>query len=261
METISILGCGWLGMPLAETLIAQGFAVNGSTTSAQKIAALESKKITPFLISLEPDAVEGDINSFLSGSQILVIDIPPRFHFSQKIAALVPHIVQSGIRKVLFINSTAIYPDENQIVTESQIPIPKTDKSQQLFDAENHLRHSTDFETTTVRFGGLIDENRHPVKYIAGEQHLGNPDAPINLIHKKDCIGILLRIIEKDIWGETFNAAAPYHPTRAQYYTQKAIGLKLLPPQFDHSKPSVGKIIDSTKLRQLLDYEFQFGEL
>lgn len=261
MKTISILGCGWLGIPLAETLIAEGFAVNGSTTSAQKIPALEAKKITPFLISLEPDAVEGDIGTFLKGSEILIIDIPPRFHFSQKIAALVPHIVQSGIRKVLLINSTALYPDENQVVTESQIPTPKTDKSQQLFAAENNLRHANEFETTIVRFGGLVDENRHPVKHIAGEQNLGNPDAPINLIHKKDCIGILLKVIEKDIWGETFNAAAPFHPTREQYYTQKAAELKLPPPQFDHSRPSFGKTIDSAKLQQMLGYEFQFGEL
>lgn len=261
MKTISILGCGWLGVPLAETLIGTGFAVKGSTTSANKMPALEAKGIQPQLISLEPDTVEGAIETFLNGAEILIIDIPPRFHFSQKIATLVPYIQKSAIQKVLFINSTGMYPDENQIVTENQIPIPKTDKGQQLLDAENLLRNGNGFQTTVLRFGGLIDEKRHPVKYLAGEENLGNPDAPVNLIHKTDCIGIILKIIETQTWGETFNAASPFHPTREKYYTQKAKDLSLALPKFDRQKASVGKTIDSTKLQQMLGYEFQFREL
>lgn len=261
MKTISILGCGWLGIPLAETLIQKGCVVKGSTTSPAKIKPLEAKGIQPFLVSLEADAIEGDIGNFLDGSEILIIDIPPRFHFSQKIETLVPFIEASTIQKVLLISSISVYADENTVLTEADIPNPTTDKSFQLFNAENTLRNQTGFETTVLRFGGLVNDKRHPVKFLAGEQNLENPDAPINLIHQQDCVGIISSIIETESWDEIFNAAAPFHPTRENYYTQKAKDLQLAPPQFDHAKKSVGKTIDSSKLQQMLGYQFQFREL
>lgn len=52
MKQISILGCGWLGFPLAKSLLEKGFSINGSTTSVEKIAVLEKAGIHPFLVSL-----------------------------------------------------------------------------------------------------------------------------------------------------------------------------------------------------------------
>lgn len=258
--TIGILGCGWLGIPLAGRLIADGLTVKGTTTSGKKIPVLQSKGIIPFLVSLEPDTTEGDIEAFLSGCDILIIDIPPRFHFGQKIAALVPHIKQSGIQKVLHISSVSVYDHEDSIVTEAIIPNPKTEKANQLFKAENVLQNAG-FFTTILRFGGLIGGNRHPVNHLAGQTDLENPGAPVNLIHLEDCIGIICKIIEKNSWGETFNAASPLHPTRKEYYIQKAKEMHLVPPQFNHQKPSEGKIIDPSKLIARLDYQFQVPEL
>ena len=63
MTKISILGCGWLGLPLAKALIGNGFSVKGSTTSYEKISGLEQGGITTFLI---PDfSINGRIFSIL----------------------------------------------------------------------------------------------------------------------------------------------------------------------------------------------------
>lgn len=260
MSGVSILGCGWLGVPLAEALIAKGFAVKGSTTSASKLPLLKAKGIEPFAIALEADHVEGPISHFLQ-SDILIVDIPPRFHFAQKIAALVPFLEQSNVKKVLLVSSISVYEDGGSVITEADIPDPKTEKGRQLFDAENILRTNPNFETTVLRFGGLIGAQRHPVKFLAGQTDLENPDAPVNLIHLADCIGIIARLLEKGIWGETFNAAAPHHPTRQDYYVAKAKEFGLAAPRFDRSKKSVGKTIDSAKLQRLLQYEFKVGDL
>lgn len=48
---VSILGCGWLGFPLAKKLIEIGFEVKGSTTTENKLAVLKSNKIAPYLLS------------------------------------------------------------------------------------------------------------------------------------------------------------------------------------------------------------------
>lgn len=43
MTSISVLGCGWLGLPLAKHLIDSGFMVKGSIRSSSKISDLEKK--------------------------------------------------------------------------------------------------------------------------------------------------------------------------------------------------------------------------
>ena len=74
---ISILGCGWLGMPLAKALLQKGYKIKGSSTSEDKLEVLKSAGIQPFKIELKEEKVLGDIASFLEGSEILIIDIPP----------------------------------------------------------------------------------------------------------------------------------------------------------------------------------------
>jgi nucleoside-diphosphate-sugar epimerase len=263
MMQISILGCGWLGLPLAEKLIVEGFSVKGSTTSPEKIMVLENLKIKPFLLRLNTEEIEGDMNGFLDGSQILIIDIPPKIkvdgmgNFIAKMQNLIRFVENSKIRKVLFVSSTSVYGDNEGPVTEVTIPNPETESGRQLMLTEKLLRDNISFETTILRFGGLIGEDRHPVKHLAGKTNLQNPQMPVNLIHKEDCIGIISKIIEKESWGEIFNGVAPFHPSKAAYYTQKASKMNLPLPQFSKDNSSTGKVIGSGKVEKKLDYSFK----
>ena len=66
MTQISILGCGWLGLPLAKSLLQNGFSIKGSTTSLKKIFPLQSAGITPFLVRLEEHQISESIADFLA---------------------------------------------------------------------------------------------------------------------------------------------------------------------------------------------------
>lgn len=266
---ISVLGCGWLGLPLAKSLFEKGFSVNGSTTSSVKISALESNGIQPFQIELSETEINGEIDSFLKNSEILIIDIPPKLRsissesFVKKIKNLIPFIEKSKIEKVIFISSTSVYADAPSPevsgalrVTESTKPNPETESGKQLLATEILLQSNKNFKTTVVRFGGLIGDDRHPIHFLAGRKNIENPEAPINLIHQKDCIGIIEAIVKQECWNESFNAVAPFHPTRKEYYTQKAIELGLPLPEFVDSKIGFGKTILSDKVEKVLDYHF-----
>ncbi len=260
---ISILGCGWLGLPLAKSLLESGFSVQGSTTSLEKIPFLKNAGITPFQLQLFENKIDGEIDLFLNNSEILIIDIPPKLrgdakeNFVGKIQTLIPFIEKAAVKKVLFVSSTAVYPDDNSIITESTIPHPETESGKQLLQAEQLLQNNTTFQTTVVRFGGLIGENRHPIHFLSGRKNLENPNAPVNLIHQEDCIGIIQTIIKKECWGETFNAGAPQHPSRKDYYTKKAKDLNLMLPEFDENTISVGKTMCSDKVERVLEYKFK----
>jgi len=274
MKQISILGCGWLGLPLAKSLLEKGFSVNGSTTSVEKIAILENAGIHPFLVSLSAvevlEETKISIENFLQNSDVLIIDIPPKLrgdsseNFVAKIQNIIPFIEKSSVEKVIFVSSTSVYSDDNSIITEAMIPNPDTESGRQLLEAEQLLQSNKNFQTTILRFGGLIGEDRHPIKFLAGRKDIENPEGPINLIHQIDCIGIIEAILKHpetsgqiDKSTEVFNAVAPFHPTRKEYYTQKAIELDLPLPEFEESKPSIGKTILSDKVESVLNYTFK----
>ena len=271
MTQISILGCGWLGLPLAKSLIAKKrYSVNGSTTSENKLQILKDAGINPFLVALESESISESINSFLAESEILIIDIPPKLRgtnsdssdsqrkvFVEKIQTLIPFIAKSTVKKVLFISSTSVYGDEKDLVSEETIPNPETESGKQLLLAEEILQKNENFETTILRFGGLIGEDRHPVKFLAGKENLENPDAPVNLIHQNDCINIIEEIINQSKWNEVLNAVAPFHPTREEYYTQKAKEQGLVLPKFSSEKSNIKKNISSEKIESSLNYQFR----
>jgi nucleoside-diphosphate-sugar epimerase len=270
---ISILGCGWLGFPLAQKLMETGYEVKGSTTSESKLEMLKSNDIEPFLIQLEENQVIGNLSEFLNDSKILIIDIPPGLRkiteattektFVNKIKNLIPFIESSTIEKVIFISSTSVYGESDLIptVTEESILYPDTESGKQLAEVENLLRNTSNFQTTIIRFGGLIGEDRNAVKMLTGKTNVANPEAPINLIHQEDCIGILCEILKQvqhdKIWNETFNAVAPNHPTRKNYYTEKAKQLHMSAPFFTENETNIGKIVSSEKLESVLEYKFR----
>ncbi|HJR99509.1 MAG TPA: hypothetical protein VJ780_01135 [Flavobacterium sp.] len=269
MTQISILGCGWLGLPLAKTLLTEGFSIKGSTTSEDKLATLENAGIKSYLLALDSKSVPNAFANFLEGSQTLIIAIPPKLRgknkdysdaannsFVKKIENLLPFTQNSTVENLLFISSTAIYGEATATVNEKTTPIPVTESGKQLLEIENLLLYNTYFKTTILRFGGLIGEDRNPARFLAGKENVPNPDAPINLIHLEDCIGIILKIIEQHAWGESFNAVTPFHPSRETFYTQKAIVENLVPPSFNHNIPSIGKTILSEYLVEKLNYSF-----
>lgn len=277
MTQISILGCGWLGLPLAKKLIEKGHSVNGSTTSENKLSILQSAEINPFLVilsdaegTLESESISESINIFLEKSEILIIDIPPKLRgnnidsgnslrkvFVEKIETLIPFIEKSTIKNVLFVSSTSVYGDKNGIITEETIPNPETESGKQLLLSEAILQKNENFKTTILRFGGLIGEDRHPVKFLSGKENLENPHAPVNLIHQKDCILIIEQIINQSKWNDVFNAVAPFHPTRQEYYTQKAQEQNLILPKFSSENSNITKIISSNKVENILNYQFE----
>ena len=273
-KKISILGCGWLGLPLAKSLLSKGHEIKGSTTSESKLDVLKNAGISPFQIQLESHQIIGTIEDFLKETNVLVIDIPPGLRrefstslemtFVNKVKTLIPFIEKSGIQKVVFVSSTSVYGDGFQIVeiTEETQPNPDTESGKQLVIAETILQSNSYFKTTVIRFGGLLGDDRHPIKFLAGRTNVENPDAPVNMIQREDCIGIIeeiLKQVQHDNWewNQTFNAVAPQHPTRKAYYHKKAEIFNLPLPTFAEDSKSKGKIISSKKVETILGYSFQ----
>ena len=239
---ISILGCGWLGLPLARQLVQQGHQIKGSTTSQEKIEVMKSIGIIPYLIKLteeEPQWVD-----FLK-TDVLVITIPikeikPFKYLIKTLASTV---------KIIYTSSTAIYLPSKEPINEKNA----LDAQHPLLAIEQVIRNSGN-PSTIIRLAGLFDQRRHPGRWFANKV-LTHPNGPVNLIHLDDCLGIINKIITHQVWNEIFNACANEHPSRKDFYSRASRALGSPPPQINEQKTSI-KIIDNRWIKKKLDFSF-----
>ncbi|MGD1894977.1 MAG: SDR family oxidoreductase [Cyclobacteriaceae bacterium] len=266
--SVSILGCGWLGFPLAKALVSAGYRVRGSTTSSEKLSMLEQGGIEPYLITLNPTLKESANASFFS-SEIMVINIPPgrkRENVESFYTTQIREILsQQPTERLIFISSTSVYPDCNQEVQETDsLALRAADKTlkasgKALLMAEDLVRNYSP-QATIVRFCGLMGPDRHPGRFLAGRKLPSSGQAPINFIHLGDCIAILKLIVQEEKWGELFNACADSHPTKEKFYTLAAEKLALDPPKFSAEATPSYKKVNNDKLKQHLGYTFIFPD-
>lgn len=262
---ISILGCGWLGKELAKRLKAENHEVRGSVTGMEKMTELRQEGIIPYQLKLFEKGIQGDIRAFLSGCEVLVISIPPglrsdpKTDFVKKIRNLLPYIENAEPKKIIFTSSSSVYEDREDFpeYTEEASTDNSNDRAIQLHNAELLLLNNPKLNTTILRFGGLIGGNRHPVKFLSGRKNIKNPEAPINLVHRDDCIAAIERIMRfKGKISSIYNLVFPEHPSKEAYYTSVARNKNLAAPIFDHSHKSKGKIISGDKIQNELEFKF-----
>jgi nucleoside-diphosphate-sugar epimerase len=258
-----------LGLPLAQALVADGYTVNGSTTTPAQLLTLRDAGIRPYLLRLgsEFSQIDADsLHAMLQDVDVLVLNVPPRAAAAGAYPALLrpvgAAVAAAGVRHVLFVSSTGVYPDEPRSMREADA-LSSPDAPSDLLRAEGQFTpRRGQWLTTVVRLGGLIGPDRPPGRFLAGRHELKQGNAPVNLIHLDDCIGLLRHIIREKVWGYTFNACAAQHPARRDFYPAAAAHLGLEAPTFSQEPAtSSGKIIDTTLLRQTTDYHFRHDDL
>lgn len=260
-KQISILGCGWLGLPLAKNFIAQKYIVKGSTTSPEKKSLLQEATIQPYVFTLGTTNNDELYTDFLANSDVVVINFPPRripniiSIYQEQIQAILPFI--NDTQKVIFVSSTSVYQNTNDWVTETLDSQPEKESGKAVLAVENILKTHLKDRLTILRFAGLFGYDRVPGRFFANKTNVPNGKAPINMIHQDDCIGLINAIIEKDLWGEIINGCADKHPLREVFYVMAAKKLGLTPPEFKDTEDVSFKIIANTKSTKLLAYAYK----
>ena len=263
-KVIAIAGLGWLGEPLARHLEFSGFKVKGSVTSQKKADALKAKGLDASPLLITESGTTGAPLTLLAGADILIVMIPPGLrnnagaNYALKMAHFVNDIERYEVPQVILVSSTSVYDDDQGMVTELDRPKPQSNAGKQLVEVEQLFFNASTFVGTIVRFGGLFGGSRNPVKFLAGRKGLSNGKAPVNLIHRDDCIGIIKAILKKEAFGHIFNAVIPKHPNKSDYYTKLAIAEGLEPPQYDDTPiEETYKQVDSVHVHEILDYDFK----
>src|SRR5690554_5559545 len=159
-KVFGIIGCGWLGLAVAEKWISAQKQVHGTTTTESKIRLLESKGVHAHLLTGD---LSKDETQWIKSIDVLLLCVPPT-RLKEKYAALLLELVKQAkpTTKTIMISSTSVYGNRNQLATEQDALDGTGRNASYVIEAEKQLKELVKENLTIIRMSGLIGKDRHP---------------------------------------------------------------------------------------------------
>lgn len=251
LNSISILGCGWLGLPLGKSLVQAGYPVKGSVTKNSKLDLLNQNGIRPFLISLDdkPDKW----SDIFFDSDIFILAVPPSKTNLDGLKSFIHRLSLKQDTQVILFSSTGIYKEQNSEIDEqNKIAL---DTQGKLFQIEQLLSDSLKQTPIIMRLGGLYGYDRNPLNFLNSKTVLSNPNGRINFVYRDDVIQ-LVHCILGDPKSGIYNCCADEHPTKKEFYSSLCLQAGLDLPAFQNVIGDSWKIISNQKIRTTYSFSF-----
>ncbi|KPE51121.1 hypothetical protein [Chryseobacterium indologenes] len=247
MKKIGIIGCGWLGSRIAESLSGR-YIIYTTATTEGKIKELNSKGFNAILASFPDYQLDESIPQWSVISQLdaLIITIP----LSGKSCCVsslynrIQHLLSftGDFKGQMFVmSSTGVYPDLPKEFTEDDLSVVSV-------SGERMIRNKYP-QANILRLGGLMGDNRLLKNY-----NVSDLEAPVNHVHYADICSVISKMTEKGAEGKLYNVTAPFHPSKAAVIQAQ----KNLP--FSGEREAEGRKILSSKLASELDFEFKYPD-
>ena len=215
---ISIIGCGWLGKPLYESL--------KKDYNIECFSRRDTKDESSF---------------WQADTMIIAINTKDNYlNTLRRIAALT-----KASANIILMSSTSVYRefdievDEDSIITDI-----KLQREAELVLDE--LRENV----LILRLGGLMGDDRISGKWKSVSVF---SDGEVNYIHKMDVINITRKMIELNIQNGIFNLVAPVHPMRSEVHKKNCEKFSFELGKFEGR---TNRVVLSEKLIMELDYKF-----
>lgn len=272
MKKVSIIGLGWLGMPLANALQEMGLQVVGSKTTQDGVDAARMCGIDSYLLNLTPD-IECDSDDLeqLLRTDILIITLPAGktagggFGYIKAVQLLVDSALFYKVPRIIFTSSTSVYGAIDATINEDSAVLPMSESGRALVEIEDWLHRLPKTSVDILRLAGLVGPYRHAGRFLAGKKSLKGAKNAVNLVHQDDVINAIKLLIQRPKGGHLYNLCAPVHPTRDQFYSQASQQLNLLPPEFlqendSQGKESKNKVVDGSRICKELGFEYHYPD-
>ena len=253
-----IVGCGYVGLPLALRLKEGGHAIDAwvhSPASAEALAPHQFRQVVAGSVA-DPalwETVDDDYDLVVhcaSSGRGGEADYEQVFLKGM----LMINSTQPMARR-LFVSSTSMYRQtDGSIVTEESAAEPDTATGRILRVAE---KVAVDSGATVVRSSGIYGPGRGVLfdKFRRGEAVLeGDGSRLLNQIHQRDLVAAIVHLMQMEAFGEIYNATDDTPVTLRDYYTLCAEFLhRPMPPSGpENPHPKRGrtsKHVSNSKLR------------
>lgn len=262
INSVTIVGCGWFGFPLAKALVEQGFKVSGSKRELEQVQALSLAGIDGFQLDLTGEVSLSTADLAKLHTDAIVINIPPCLRngdsgYLARLGRLRTLMGTHQYQRVIFVSTTGVYPANGKIQRETDAEAYSVTseillKAEQLCDVD-----------VVVRFAGLMGPKRHPGRFLAGKTGLKGANLAVNMLHLDDAVAAVCSILKyQGKLAPIYNVCSPGHPTKQAFYQQAAWDLELTAPQFDTQGDCCeDKWVDGSLICEQLGFQYRYPNL
>ncbi|WP_043768554.1 SDR family oxidoreductase [Algiphilus aromaticivorans] len=272
MDTIWIIGCGDIGLRVAQRLHQQGREATGVVRSAQSAERLRAAGVT---------AVRADLDSELPplAGTVLWFAPPPRDGDSDpRVARFVS--AAPPVTRFVYLSTSGVYGDCGGAWIDESAPLqPKSARARRRVDAEQRLGDwaaAGGVSLSVLRVPGIYGPGRLPeARLREGTPVLLPEEAPwTNRIHADDLAAAALAILDGGRGGGAYNVADGNPTTMTDYFCRCARLLGLPePPALPASEARQGmssamwsfmeesKRLRVDRLREELAFDWRYPDL
>jgi nucleoside-diphosphate-sugar epimerase len=227
MKHITIIGAGWLGLPLTHHL-SDSCRVFASKTTPAGADALKLEGIRSFCFHFEHSESPLSDKLIAQQAEVVIGCFPPGFRqnkqdeYAHYWSCLVEQCKIAQVKKLVMISTTGVYPNHPGVMTEQDASLTLAQdnadfstSARVLLTAEQHVIDSG-LDYAILRFSGLIGPKRHPARFVPKLKQVSSR-APANILHLDDAIGSVRYILEQELSG-IFNVTTPETVSKAEFY-------------------------------------------
>lgn len=272
-----IIGCGYVGLPLAVELSRQGHEVTGLGRGQRAETALKEHKVQlligdvskPETLANLPSAYDWVVNcaSSSGGGEADYRDV--YLHGTHN---LIKWLSSTPPCKFVYTSSTSVYGQtDGSVVTEKSPTEPTTATSKILIETEQLLFAAATrdkFPAVILRVAGIYGPGRGYwfKQFLKGEAMIeGTGERILNMIHRDDVVGAIAAALTHGKPGEVYNAADNEPVSQIAYFRWLSKTLRLpMPPFGPEDRQSLrkrgitNKKVSNSRLRTELHYRFRY---
>ncbi len=207
MQSISILGCGWLGERIGISFLKKSWVVNASSRNENRLKEISKIGFQSFQLDIEDSTTLHQ--DFFAADYLIIATTNKNVSAHQRLLEV---ITKSQIKKVFFISSTSVYKKTKNAIS---IDSPLIDSP--LVEIEKV--YLTSKNIYILRCGGLVGDNRQPGNFFKKGATIKNPDGIVKLIHYEEIISMINSLLVTDNQQVIHNLIRESIQSRFEFYS------------------------------------------
>jgi nucleoside-diphosphate-sugar epimerase len=199
MHSVSIIGCGYTGLKLAQRWRQLGSAVRGFATRPASLADIASVGATAQVLNLDLAPAPADLPAARLGcdDELVYYAVPPAPVGTRdtRLERLF-EFLDGKPRRFVYLSTTGVYGDHGgAAVDEETPPAPRSERARLRVAAELSVRRWADARTVSwciLRVPGIYGPGRLPLGRLKGGEPAIDPAeaTPSNRIHVEDLVTV-----------------------------------------------------------------------
>ena len=282
---VLVVGCGYVGLPLATEFARVGHTVFGLRRSSESNDALQRAGINPLQADITqpatlknlPHDFDWVVNCVASGGG--GVDEYRRLYL-QGMRNLIEWLVPTSRRpdvkipRCVYTSSTGVYgQNDGSLVDETSPTEPATETARVLVETEKLLLtagREKNFPALVLRAAGIYGPERGYLlkQFLRGEARIeGTGARTLNMIHRDDLVRAIIAALERGRGGEIYNVTDDEPVSQVEFFRWLATKLgKPLPPTVpeDAAVPRkrglTNKRVSNRKLKTELGFSFAYPD-